>query len=478
MLLTAHSVCHTACLGPLRAFLLIIRLSKTVSLMASYLYQRGNTFHFRLRVPKELEDRYPAPLIRKSLKTSDPKEAMRLADAMYRQHQATFSALRGSDQLSPADTIRAAQHLADSLPPLEFDTDYFDARYQAYVERKGFAPEALEQNPDMVKDRDYLSAVELKALQILKGGSTKRPRLSDALDIYLTTHRHADRKKATDRAKRDWGQLVDMAGDIFIAELGREHARAFVARCAANGMKTATQRRAVNTLNAVLNVAIRELDIRDCLNPFASVPIANEGKDSKEVKTPSPAELAEVLAKFGSDNSDPGLVIRIQMGIGSRVGEVSGLATSDVVLDAETPYLKIQEQPWRSLGKSDASTRDVPLVGIALEAAKIAVERAGSSKALFSRYANERGTGNATASATNNKRLNAWGIGTHGFRHGMKDLLREAGCPEAIQKEIQGHAGDGHASNYGKGYSLRVKAEWLTKAQALIINSTPSKRGS
>jgi len=261
---------------------LIIKLSKSLSLMASYLYQRGDTFHFRLRVPKELADRYPSPVIRQSLKTSDPRQAAKLADAMYRQYQASFSALRGNGQLSPADTIRAAQQLADSLPPLEFDTDYFDTRYHAYVERSGIDPVTLELNPGIIKDSDYLTAVELKALQIKKGEGTKRPRLSDALDIYVSTHRNADSVKAMERAKRDRGQLVALAGDIFVAELNREHARAFVAQCAANGMKTATSRRAVNTLCAVLNVAIRELDIRDGFNPFASVPIANEGRDSKE----------------------------------------------------------------------------------------------------------------------------------------------------------------------------------------------------
>lgn len=456
-------------LGHPQAALVIIRLSKTLSLMASYLYQRGETFHFRLRVPQELHDRYPQQVIRKSLKTSDPREAARLADAMFQQYQASFSAMRGNAALTPADTLRAAQVLADSLPPLEHDTDYFEEKFRAYVHRKGLDLLSLEQNPEMVKESDYLGPVDLKALQLLRSERDPKPRLSAALDVYISTHKNADSKKAMERAKRDWAQLLTLAGDICVADLGREHARAFVAQCAANGMKTATARRAVNTLCAVLNVAIRELDIRGANNPFSSVPIANEGKDSKEVKTPSATELAEILAKFGPDTSDPALVILIQMGIGSRVGEVSGLALTDVVLDAEVPYLKIQDRPWRTL-KNDTSPREVPLVGFALEAARIAVGRAKGSQGLFSRYA--KTNGNANASATNNKRLKPWGIGTHGFRHGMKDVLREVGCPEPIQKEIQGHAGDGISAGYGKGYSLKVKHEWLTKAQAHITNNT------
>lgn len=457
-------------LGHPQAALVIIRLSKTLSLMASYLYQRGETFHFRLRVPQELHDRYPKPVIRKSLKTTDPREAARLADAMFQQYQASFSAMRGNASLTPSDTLRAAQVLADSLPPLEHDTDYFEEKFRAYVHRKGLDPLSLEQNPEMVKESDYLGPVDLKALQLLKAGSDPKPRLSAALDIYVSTHRNADSKKAMERAKRDWGQLEALAGDICIADLGREHARAFVAQCAANGMKTATARRAVNTLCAVLNVAIRELDIRGAFNPFAAVPIANEGRDAKEVKTPSPEELAAVLGAFGADRAVPALLILIQMGTGARIAEVSGLAVADVVLTGDVPHLTIQDQPWRTL-KTDTSKRDVPLVGFALEAAKVAVSLASKgSPALFPRYA--KAVGGATASAAVNKRLKPWAFGSHGFRHGLKDILREVGCPEPIQKEIQGHAGDGISAGYGKGYSLKVKHEWLTKAQAHITNNT------
>lgn len=449
-------------------FPVIIRLSKSLSLMASYLYSRGNTFHFRLRVPDELADRYPVRVIRKSLKTTDPREAVRLAEVMYQQYQASFSAMRGNADLTPADTHKAAQALADSLPPLEYHTDFFDQKYHAYAAAKGLDEWTLQQNPDIIKESDYLSPVERRALQILKAGSHPSRRLSDALDIYLKTHRSADNKKAMDRAKRDWGQLTDLVGDIALTDLAREHGRAFVTQCLSKGMKTTTARRAVNSLNAIFNVGVRELDIKGAGAPFSDLPIANEGKDAKDVKTPSAQELGEILKTFAAELSDPALVILIQMGIGSRVGEVSGLAVTDVVLDAETPYLKIQEQPWRSLKTLRASTRDVPLVGFVLEATKLALAqpRSKGCLALFERYGKE--SGNATASATNNQRLKPWGIGTHGFRHGMKDLLREVGCPDAIQKEIQGHAGDGHASNYGKGYSLRVKAEWLAKAHAMI----------
>jgi integrase len=327
----------------------------------------------------------------------------------------------------------------------------------------------VEQNPELVTPSDYLNPVEVKALEILQRKNKVRPRLSAALDMYLGTRGDDLDAKAVERSRRDWGLLVEIAGDICLEDLGREHARMYVAHCLSKGLKPTTARRALNTVSAIFSLAIKEFDLRDPIRPFSDVSVPSLKTYKSEVKTPSAEELGEILSTFRDDTSGLGLVILIQMGTGCRVGEVSGLATADVVLDAEVPYLKIQEHPWRRL-KTKTSARDVPLVGFALDAARAAVTRANSSQALFPGYARPRGADSASGAV--NKRLNRWAIGSHGFRHGMKDLLREAGCPEPIQKEIQGHAGDGISSGYGKGYSLKVKQDWLTKAHALITINT------
>ncbi|WP_158080809.1 tyrosine recombinase XerC [Pelomonas sp. KK5] len=358
------------------------------------------------------------------------------------------------------------------------DTSYFEDRYQAYVKAKRIPPDVLEQNPDMVKEGHYLTPTEQKALAILRTpeDAQGQPRLSDALAIYLATHQNTANKRATDRAARDWGHLVSLAGDIPVLALVREHARSYVVQRTAKGSKTATVRRAVNTVNAVLNVAIRELDIKGAINPFAAVLIPNEGRDTKDVKTPSARELREVLEAHRDDRSTPALLIRLQLATGARIAEVAGLGVGDVVLSGDTPYIKFQVHPWRPL-KNAHSVRNVPLVGDALEAARHALDTAmslpggtgtrTSNFPLFPQYA-RNANGGATASATVNKRLSPWAFNSHGFRHGMKDVLREVGCPEPIQKAIQGHAGDGISAGYGEGYSRRMKAEWLTKAMAHI----------
>ncbi len=451
--------------------------------MARYLHKRGSVFYYVRRIPEELRDRYPSEWIRQSLKTTDERAALRAVDRLTASFDATFAAMLGNVNLTPAETHMAAQALADRLGPIETAEGYFADLFNAHATTLGFFGSGNTKNtghldPDLadevIKESDYLDPVQQKALALIRAGISQAPRLSAALSTYVTNHKNAGKKRAMEQAERDWGRLVKVAGDIAITDLGREHARMYLADCRANNLKTGTQRRCVNSVCAILNFGIKELDIRNAINPFSDLSIPNEGKDAKPVKTPSPSELHEILQRFGPDTKDTGLIVLLQMGLGTRVSEIVGLLVSDIKLDAATPHVFFQERVDHDL-KTTTSTRKTPLVGFALEAAKLAVKKAGKNPALFARYAKENG--NTNASAAVNKRLQSWAIGTHGFRHALKDLLREAGCPADIQEEIQGHAAAKIAANYGEGYSLRMKAEWLTKALALIKPSKAAPAG-
>jgi integrase len=53
---------------------------------------------------------------------------------------------------------------------------------------------------------------------------------------------------------------------------------------------------------------------------------------------------------------------------GARPSEIINLSKARIVLDAEIPYIRIQAEG--RLLKTDHSERDIPLVGLALEAMK------------------------------------------------------------------------------------------------------------
>ena len=57
----------------------------------------------------------------------------------------------------------------------------------------------------------------------------------------------------------------------------------------------------------------------------------------------------------------------------------------------------------------------------------------------------------------------------HSFRHSMRDRLRAVECPSDVIDQIGGWATEGVGQDYGKGYSVQVLNNWLTR-----INSLPT----
>jgi integrase len=440
--------------------------------MAKYVHKRPDSskFQFVLRVPSELVHRYPKPVIRKSLETSDPVVAMKRGDIEFARCQAEFARMRGNGDMTPAEVQTLAIATAKELGNLESSEDYFNGKLHAWAKLQGFEDYSQFEHLPAFQDNTFLDQVDREALRILQAGDQHGARMSDALKAYFAGHEKASDLSFKARVERDWKTLTDTTGDILVRQLTRKHANAWRDAELARGLKTDSVKRNANSIRAVISAAVRELELDGFTNPFDDLRIAGAGKDASTRKTPSALELKAISDTFGQDDSLPALIICMQLGTGTRIAEISGLALEDVLLDAETPHIRIQPRSWRTL-KTDASQRDVPLVGVALEAAKKAAALAKGKDALFPVYAHERGAD--TASATVNKRLKPWGITSHGFRHGMKDLLREVDCPEPLQREIQGHSLNDPADGYGKGPSLTKKAGWLSKALALVTNAKP-----
>ncbi|HJV69498.1 site-specific integrase [Ideonella sp.] len=442
---------------------MLLILNSAVRVHIRHVQLRGAIYWFHLRVPKDLHGRFPTKLIRKSLETSDARVAARKAAAMAQSYEAQFKALRNDKALTPGETLRAAQALADEWGDLSTFVDHVvDPKWHRYLADQGYpdhVPEWLADTPE----KEFLPAHEEAALRILQKGRVNAKRLSHAFDAYESTHEKAHDADFIAKVRRDWDGLMALVGDIAVEDLTREHGRNYI-DTRLTSVKTTTVRRSLSHINAVLAVAWREWEIAKP-NPFAVLKIRAEGHDAKEAVVPTTDAVKELITKFANDDSSTALLIRLQIGTGARIGELSGLAVADVLLDHETPHIAIKPQPWRSL-KTEASVRDVPLLGVALTAATRVVALAKASAALFPEYAKKRGNDNASAAV--NKRLAESGITSHSFRHWMKDALREVGCPEDIQKAIQGHSGKDIAANYGKGYSLKAKRRWLAEVAALI----------
>ena len=138
--------------------------------------------------------------------------------------------------------------------------------------------------------------------------------------------------------------------------------------------------------------------------------------------------------------------------LGMRPSEVANLRPESILLDAPIPHVKIT--PIERELKTDASIRDIPLVGSAL-----AIMR--KNPVGFPRYRDNEDS----LSALVNDYLDTHGLlptakhSLYSGRHNFEDRLTDVEAPEKLVATLMGHKW--HRPKYGAGPTLEQKARWL-----------------
>lgn len=307
--------------------------------------------------------------------------------------------------------------------------------------------------------------------------------LEDARKLYLKEKLNGgegeEHKDAAEAVARVFTRLQEALGDKVrtcpIEGLKREDARKvrdhMLSREKKGGgtMSPTSVRRELNTLSAVVNLALREFDLRGkAVNPFEGLQVTGEkgGKAiaEEDKRDPLPSPVIEAMRHRLKD--EQGLIWRLLAGTGCRLAEVVGLRVEDVSLSGAVPFIRVTWHEGRRL-KTAASLRVVPVVGDALEAAKEALQLPRKGNMVFERYARPRGADAASAILMRHLReetKNARHV-VHSLRHNMKDALRLAGVEKPIQDLVLGHASDSVGERYGgEAARLEVAHRALLKA--------------
>jgi integrase len=250
-----------------------------------------------------------------------------------------------------------------------------------------------------------------------------------------------------------------------IESVNREMARSFRDYRLSAGLSSASVSRELNTIRAVFNKAIREIPL-NMRNPFESLQIPQTIKFGNE-RTSFTRDEIQILVNSATQQDDEKRRIVVTLAFtGARLAEIVGLRKKD--LDIQNQAITITPHSSRSIKTNNS--RVVPLMPIAFEALQ---KQFGESNSdfLFPSYANSSATNSDSASAA----LNKWSKkfvpmkSMHCFRHSFRDQMREVMCPESISKEIGGWASSHDVSvQYGQGYSLDLKRQWLSKAYEWI----------
>ena len=254
--------------------------------------------------------------------------------------------------------------------------------------------------------------------------------------------------------------FISLAGNRDVGTYTREDAKLFVHHLQLRGNKTATIRRRINSLSAILNYAYAELDL-DKRNPFTRLIIRNEGQDAQSRGTFTDKQLKQGYDKAIASGSQVKLLMPLLGETGCRLAEIVGLKLQDI--DMENELIHIRPNSIRRL-KTRNSERTLPLVGYAKVAMKLALEQADDS-CLYPRYL-KNGTCRAThASAALGKWLKKdFGMTAHSLRHTFRDRLRASGCPLELIDQIGGWSSIGTiGSKYGQGYDLDTLKEQMRR---------------
>ena len=253
--------------------------------------------------------------------------------------------------------------------------------------------------------------------------------LSEMAEEYISL-------KKIDRASPNLSlaSFIELAGDRDVTSYVRDDATLFVNDLQRHGNKTATIRRKVNSICAILNYAYAELDV-DKRNPFSRLFIKGEGQDANKRGTFTLDQLKRGYDHALSSGSQVKLLMPLLGETGCRLAEIVGLELDDI--DMTESLIHIRPNRIRRL-KTSNSTKTLPLVGYAKEAMLLALQHA-DDHCLYPRYLKD-GTCRAThASNALGKRLkNDFGMTDHSLRHTFRDRLRASGCPLELIDQIGG----------------------------------------
>ncbi len=430
--------------------------------MARNIARRGEWYYYFRRVPRCVAHLDSRIHIRMSLKTRDERQAQRRA-AFYDEFMERYWAdlIRNSKKDEGLSRFRDAAALARA---------------------HGFAYKTISEVAEAPLD-EILSRIEATALSseekvpaLLGGREHSGILLSQCPEVFWPLCVDRFTKKSPHQIRKyqnprnaAFQNFIEVVGDLPLSEVNRSHVLTFrkwlLDRIGRGEIKGDTANKQLIGVRDILETVALDQELSlDCKVLFAEVRVKVEDTPRLPYDTRMIQELFILGDALDDLNLEARLLFFIMTETGARPSEITGLLPEDYFLNETVPFIWIRENAFRKTLKTSQSERKIPLVGVALMAARLIAPTG------FTRY-QERPE---HASATINKYLRSRGLrptarhSLYSLRHSYKDRLRDVGAPEEMIDELIGHSSK--RPQYGRGHTLEKKHEWLER-----IAFTPPK---
>lgn len=425
--------------------------------MSEYLTKRNGVWHFVRRVPAEFAAHDPRGIIKLSTRVKisadrHGRKAAAIAEQMNLDLEAYWrrcaSGERRQAQADYAEATRRARILGIDYLPAAAVAQETPANLIRRIE-------ALAQG-DRVFDADTRAAV-------LGGIEQPKIMLSQLFEEFETAtaterlnYSPGQLRKWRAGKKRAAETLVEVLSDKTINDLTRADALKFrdhwQTRATKGLVQIGTANKSLSHVGRMIKIVSR-LHHLDKETVFAGLRLEG-GRDGKR-KPFTPEFIVNVILRDGAldgMNDEERAIIRVLVNTPARPSEIINLRPERILLNATIPHIRIL--PVGRILKSEASERDLPLVGIALDAMRAfpnGFPRYDDNGDSFSAAANKYFAENGMKPS----KLHS----VYSLRHGIKDRLRDVECPDELLDEMMGH--NTSKPRYGDGHGLRLKLKYL-----------------
>ena len=441
-----------------------------------YLNKRGKKWHYVRRVPTRVRHLDGRDSVRVTLRTNSLEIARERRDAQEAVDDQYWATLLD---------LYARPEIVDSRK-LEFaERRYRAARARASARGLSYIPvdelaitygleDIIEriQAFDRVDKGDKSARTKTEAEGLLGGAPRPSPRLTEAFDIYCEKIAVTELLAKSPNQKRLWmktkqrpiGYFIDVVGDKPITDITRDDALKFYnwwgerlkPKKGKKPLQANTANRDLGNLRKLVREYFKYIGEESRQNPFRNLSF----KETVKAEVP-PFENDWVRSKILVPGALDGikdqarLIVYALIETGCRPSELANLREEDIFLDTDAPHISIRPRRGREI-KTASSIRDIPLVGVSLEAMK-------RSPKGFPHYRDRNDLLSQSLMSTFRTRglFPSEKHVIYSFRHSFEKRMLEAGLDYGLRCLLMGHATSRPA--YGDGGSMTYRRDELLK---------------